>query len=205
MTPGGFPHSEIRGSKGDCPSPRLIAAFHVLRRLPVPRHPPCALGILLANKGVRRNDFFLVLSHSNIRLRSYRPCSRTTILLLILALVMIQDHVDVSRHQFRTDAARYADVKVPGAGALGTGCWRSWPDRTRPPIWFCLEVSQGGELKLDPLGHALSCLPRKEVIQPHLPVRLPCYDFTPLTLHTFDASAPCGFGRRLRVQTTRVV
>ena len=27
---------------------------------------------------------------------------------------------------------------------------------------------------------------RKEVIQPHLPVRLPCYDFTPLTSHTFD-------------------
>ena len=26
-----------------------------------------------------------------------------------------------------------------------------------------------------------SHLPRKEVIQPHLPVRLPCYDFTPVT------------------------
>ena len=26
----------------------------------------------------------------------------------------------------------------------------------------------------------LSYLPRKEVIQPHLPVRLPCYDFTPV-------------------------
>ena len=37
---------------------------------------------------------------------------------------------------------------------------------------------------------ALGCLPRKEVIQPHLPVRLPCYDFTPLTLHTFGASPP---------------
>ena len=37
---------------------------------------------------------------------------------------------------------------------------------------------------------SVSNLPRKEVIQPHLPVRLPCYDFTPLTLHTFDASAP---------------
>ena len=24
-------------------------------------------------------------------------------------------------------------------------------------------------------------LPRKEVIQPHLPVQLPCYDFTPVT------------------------
>jgi len=43
------------------------------------------------------------------------------------------------------------------------------------------------------------------VIQPHLPVRLPCYDFTPLTLHTFGASPHCWLGRRLRVQTTRVV
>ena len=34
----------------------------------------------------------------------------------------------------------------------------------------------------------LSNLPRKEVIQPHLPVRLPCYDFTPLTDHTLGAS-----------------
>ena len=37
-------------------------------------------------------------------------------------------------------------------------------------------------------GLAFASLPRKEVIQPHLPVRLPCYDFTPLTLHTFGAS-----------------
>ena len=28
---------------------------------------------------------------------------------------------------------------------------------------------------------------KKEVIQPHLPVRLPCYDFTPLTKRTFDS------------------
>ena len=55
------------------------------------------------------------------------------------------------------------------------------------------------------MGRRSRSLPRKEVIQPHLPVRLPCYDFPPLTLHTFDASAPEGFGRRLRVQTTRVV
>ena len=31
------------------------------------------------------------------------------------------------------------------------------------------------------------CLPRKEVIQPHLPVRLPCYDFTPVMKPTVDA------------------
>jgi hypothetical protein len=29
---------------------------------------------------------------------------------------------------------------------------------------------------------------RKEVIQPHLPVRLPCYDFTPIADPTFDGS-----------------
>jgi hypothetical protein len=29
---------------------------------------------------------------------------------------------------------------------------------------------------------------RKEVIQPHLPVRLPCYDFTPLTRRTFGTA-----------------
>ena len=39
----GFPHSEIRGSKPICGSPRLIAAYRVFRRLLVPRHPPCAL------------------------------------------------------------------------------------------------------------------------------------------------------------------
>ena len=38
-----FPHSEIRGSKLICSSPRLFAAYHVFLRLPVPRHPPCAL------------------------------------------------------------------------------------------------------------------------------------------------------------------
>ena len=35
-------------------------------------------------------------------------------------------------------------------------------------------------------------LPRKEVIQPHLPIRLPCYDFTPVTFPTLDGCA--GFG-----------
>ena len=39
----GLPHSEIWGLTGMCPSPQLIAAYRVLRRLSDPRHPPCAL------------------------------------------------------------------------------------------------------------------------------------------------------------------
>src|SRR5438105_4280851 len=43
MTPGGLPHSGIRGSTPADGYPRLIAAFHALLRLVAPRHPPCAL------------------------------------------------------------------------------------------------------------------------------------------------------------------
>src|SRR3954464_11384105 len=43
---GGFPHSEILGSKLVRSSPRLIAAYHVLHRLSAPRHPPNALKAL---------------------------------------------------------------------------------------------------------------------------------------------------------------
>ena len=37
----------------------------------------------------------------------------------------------------------------------------------------------------EPLHFCFSLLPRKEVIQPHLPIRLPCYDFTPVIDLTF--------------------
>ena len=40
---GGFPHSEICGSKVAHTSPQLIAACHVLLRLYMPRHPRIAL------------------------------------------------------------------------------------------------------------------------------------------------------------------
>jgi hypothetical protein len=38
--------SETPGSQPVCGSPRLIAAYRVLHRLPSPRHPPCALSSL---------------------------------------------------------------------------------------------------------------------------------------------------------------
>ena len=42
-----FPHSEISGSLAMCAYPKLIAAYHVLHRLREPRHPPCALFLLI--------------------------------------------------------------------------------------------------------------------------------------------------------------
>ncbi len=67
-------------------------------------------------------------------------------------------------------------VRPRGPGAAGNHPWRDiYRTGSCPPF----------ELKFVSLR---TYLPRKEVIQPHLPVRLPCYDFTPLTLHTFGAS-----------------
>ena len=48
--PCGLPHSEIHGSMDICSSPWLIAACHVLRRLLMPRHSPCALYSLTNRK-----------------------------------------------------------------------------------------------------------------------------------------------------------
>jgi hypothetical protein len=53
-------------------------------------------------------------------------------------------------------------------------------------------------------AHGRQVLLRKEVIQPHLPVRLPCYDFVPIADPTFDGSLPKGLGHRLRVLPTFV-
>src|SRR6266480_1744706 len=59
-------------------------------------------------------------------------------------------------------------------------------DRTtiedRPPSSQCID------LVLCRLEAGMPKLLRKEVIQPHLPVRLPCYDFTPIADPTFDGS-----------------
>ena len=43
MTPAGFPHSDIHGSRPAFGYPWLFVDRYVLLRLPVPRHPPCAL------------------------------------------------------------------------------------------------------------------------------------------------------------------
>src|SRR4029077_20739895 len=92
----GFPHSEIRGSKGARPSPRLFAACHVLHRLSVPRHPPNALKRLIRSPSIAHRDqsrhprpqkpplntqhFILVLPAwpMTIRLLVQRPISRSS-------------------------------------------------------------------------------------------------------------------------------
>ena len=189
MTPAGFPHSEIFGSKGVCPSPKLIAACRVLRRLPVPRHPPCALGIFFRNQSscfgwVIHIDAIAIVKDAR-SLRGASPSASVIVSFRVITLCNCQ-------------GARGAAPKPDAENACLDRCGRT--PCTRTPIIRYSSVPGGGAFAR-PLPDTVSCLPRKEVIQPHLPVRLPCYDFTPLTLHTFDASAPIkgsagGFGCR---------
>ena len=69
-------------------------------------------------------------------------------------------------------------------------------------LFFCVKFSRYKFLKVEPsklninLANVrrlvvrnifmLHVLHRKEVIQPHLPIRLPCYDFTPIIGPTVD-------------------
>ncbi len=72
MTPAGFPHSDIPGSKTVCVSPRLIAAYHVLHRLLVPRHPPCALSSLTGIRSKGASCFCPASQHSIVKDRARR-------------------------------------------------------------------------------------------------------------------------------------
>ena len=65
----GFPHSEICGSRLMCSSPQLIAACHVLHRLLMPRHSPCALISLTSPEpisGLRYQNWFSRIMQAQI-------------------------------------------------------------------------------------------------------------------------------------------
>ena len=66
---GGFPHSEISGSKLICSSPKLIAAYHVLHRLLMPRHSPCALISLTSSESASASFRFRLFVENSIPLR----------------------------------------------------------------------------------------------------------------------------------------
>jgi hypothetical protein len=73
---------------------------------------------------------------------------------------------------------RSTQPRPPTSSRRSRICERRNPDPSRPESALTTEVR----------------LLRKEVIQPHLPVRLPCYDFVPIASPTFDDSLPQGVG-----------
>jgi hypothetical protein len=183
----GFP---IRTSTDQClvdSSPWLIAVAHVLHRFLAPRHPPLALCSL---EEIYRCSCLLCSSqgapsrrHIGSRLESRPPDHGGGLKDLTPSKRkrrQRQPSESAKGGEPTTIAERSTDTTVHQLGTVPTRVTQ------RPPT-------------------VESQLLRKEVIQPHLPVRLPCYDFTPIADPTFDGSLPNGLGHRLRVLQTLMV
>jgi hypothetical protein len=162
----GFPIRRSPDQRSVSTSPGLIAAAHVLLRLLAPRHPPCALVLL-----IEENPCVVAMEFSR--------CAR--------------------------DGARDRQT------SRGTVSQNSTASETSRSTCFQASSNTGRRLQAAGIDGPSACrskssgIPRKEVIQPQLPLRLPCYDFTPIIDPTFDGSLPCGLGHRLRVLPTFVV
>ena len=77
----GLPHSDTHGSTLLCSSPWLFAALHVLHRLCMPRHPPCAL-----------NHFnYKACTRSSSPLKDQNPAHNPTVIRLIVASEILSD------------------------------------------------------------------------------------------------------------------
>ena len=100
--------------------------------------------------------------------------------MIAIILYLIAEKNRVWKNDLPSLSYRYAALKVRGCDP---------GDRVLRGI-ILADINRTGSCPLFELKFVSlrMYLPRKEVIQPHLPVRLPCYDFTPLTLHTFGAS-----------------
>lgn len=194
----GFPIRTSSDQRSVGSSPRHIAASNVLHRLPVPRHPPCALKHL---------------QHKNQKMSFKRNCTSTH---------KKRHPPEGRRHTFCVLDARnhYPQIKHHTPPPKCEATTRRHPQRdatprkehgpvvskpnsvpgsstrllcTRPPPTTGVRPSnESPESSADPAiygaGPGLVVLLRKEVIQPHLPVRLPCYDFVPIADPTFDGS-----------------
>jgi hypothetical protein len=181
-------------------SPRLIAAVHVLHRLLVPRHPPCALTILTViwpRPKTRPGDTRYWLYCAVLKVREEASacradrCSTHSLARGASSLGPPAYRRSLKTRQHAELAGpRYADHALPGSvDVLGPAALGTQPLARRARA----------------TGAPFRCIPRKEVIQPQLPLRLPCYDFTPVTGPTFDGSLPCGLGHRLRALPIPVV
>ena len=80
--------------------------------------------------------------------------------------------------QFREDDSHF-DRTITGMLRISSA-FRHSRTCVRPHSFRCVSTwNESSDFSSD-------SLPRKEVIQPHLPIRLPCYDFTPVIGLTFD-------------------
>ena len=185
----------------------------------MPRHPPCALSSLSQQKHLLTKNKSLQRTTTPPQQPGVRPqrCSRP----LCSSQTTTQHHpatptTNNTAAGATTQAARNKDTgprqeldpsgpnsvptPTPGTGpAQGSTptprAGSTTRQRTAPQAGLLADVPPSKQRPAAGHPPTTRCLLlRKEVIQPHLPVRLPCYDFVPIASPTFDGSLPQGVG-----------
>jgi hypothetical protein len=141
-----LPHSEIPGSKRVCRSPGLIAAYHVLLRLPMPRHPSCALiRLTKQNLAIPRHSC-MVQTHASLASLTLSG-KRESQKLLYPSLCNCQR--TTSSSDDRTQA-----LLTESQCSMTRRATQSEPTQLQNPLWWaCLESNQG---PCPYQGHALT-------------------------------------------------
>ena len=85
---------------------------------------------------------------------------------------------------------------------LSFGCQTAIPGPEGPGIkkktGLSVVVVRAGDTRALSVPRDLLACSVKEVTQPQVPLRLPCYDFAPVTRLAFGGLLPCGLRHRLR-------
>ena len=150
------------------------------RSLPRPSSPPCAQA-----------------SPTCLPSLDYNRCasSRTTRIVSTSDVFLRKSHLNkgfIKSHDLPCFRCQTAQT-LTGSGATGSTIESGWTEcvetkrlRDAFPVGWCAD------------GYSRSV---KEVIQPQVPLRLPCYDFAPVTALAFGRLVPCGFRHGLRALT----
>ena len=174
-----------------CRSPWLIAAYHGLPRLRVPRHPPHTFARLTTSVDqaeharstrVMHFDVRSAFAASPLQLQSPDDDSSST----------ITSHVHCQTALANAPRAPASgSTRRVHASAVEIGSRCRMPRRRLPSAFE----------RVVPRDRCSTHSSGKEVIQPQVPLRLPCYDFAPVTWLAFGRLPPCGLLHGLRALT----
>ena len=143
----------------------------------MPRHPPCALKHLHHNKMLASTMQHSTHNHTPASHDHHHTHTRDALGQSNQGMVTPRSTTRVSSQDpTACQASGYELIRVPP----------SHPPRKENGIRDKENPNQTTVDGFNPTNTVR--LLRKEVIQPHLPVRLPCYDFVPIASPTFDNS-----------------
>ena len=210
-----------------CPSPWLIAAYRALHRLRVPRHPPLAFCRLTTTCVMKQNTrgverlgsapFFVprrdsafdrareVVSrrapgHARESRCDSLPTSATSLVKQPSERQPLGLSVPRRAYLYRRGSRRFRERSRRIGAPAEASAPRIGIKEQLSEIDRCVEACDFRGFSSS-RGRATR-RSGKEVIQPQVPLRLPCYDFAPVMTLAFGRSPPCGLLHGLRALAT---